>query len=171
MPHYLRHILNGNVKFYSNCYSMNTTIPNTHSAVNALEASLSLVNSKLHITGRAGNFEPIDTDYIPPYGDGMGYMPLQLFLISFGACAAGAVLTLLRRMQRNIDAFDMKVSGIRRTEHPTSFSEIAVEYIITSRDVTEEDVLKALALSEQSICPVWAMIKGNVEVKSIITLL
>jgi putative redox protein len=135
-----------------------------------LEASLSLVNSKLHITGKAGNFEPIDTDYIPPYGDGMGYMPLQLFLISFGACVAGSVLTILRRMQKNIEVFDMKVIGMRRTEHPTFFSEITAEYIISSKDITEADVRKALALSEQSICPVWAMIKGNVEVKSIITI-
>lgn len=150
---------------------MNTDNSITQTRVTAIEASLSLVNSKLHIIGQAGNFEPIDTDYIPPYGDGLGYMPLQLFLISFGACAAGAVLTLLRRMQRNIEAFDMNVSGIRRTEHPTSFSEITVEYIITSGDITEQDVHKALALAEQSICPVWAMIKGNVEVKSIVTLL
>ena len=150
---------------------MNTTSSNTPVQATAIEATLSLVNSKLHITGQAGNFEPIDTDYIPPYGDGLGYMPLQLFLISFGACAAGAVLTLLRRMQKNIEAFDMNVSGLRRTEHPTSFSEITVEYIITSKDVTQQDVQKALALAEQSICPVWAMIKGNVMVKSIITLL
>ena len=150
---------------------MNTTISNTQSPVTAIEASLSLVNSKLHIIGQAGKFKPIDTDYIPPYGDGLGYMPLQLFLISFGACAAGAVLTLLRRMQKDIEAFDMNVSGIRRTEHPTSFSSITVEYIITSKDVTEQEVQKALALAEQSICPVWAMIKGNVEVKSIVTLL
>ncbi|KAF0195638.1 MAG: putative redox protein [Bacteroidetes bacterium] len=150
---------------------MNTTNPNTPVQAPAIEATLSLVNSKLHITGQAGNFEPIDTDYIPPYGDGLGYMPLQLFLISFGACAAGAVLTLLRRMQRNIEAFDMNVSGIRRTEHPTSFSEITVEYIITSNNVTEQEVQKVLALAEQSICPVWAMIKGNVEVKSMVTIL
>jgi putative redox protein len=145
----------------------NSTQP---AAVVPLEASLSLVNSKLHITGQAGNFEPIDTDYIPPYGDGMGYMPLQLFLISFGACVAGSVLTILRRMQKNIGFFDMKIIGMRRTEHPTSFSEITAEYIITSKDITEADVRKALALSEQSFCPVWAMIKGNVEVKSIITI-
>jgi putative redox protein len=150
---------------------MNTGNSNTQAPASAIEASLSLINSKLHIIGQAGNFEPIDTDYIPPYGDGLGYMPLQLFLISFGACAAGAVITLLRRMQRNIEAFDMNVSGIRRTEHPTSFSEITVEYIITSGDITEQEVHKALALAEQSICPVWAMIKGNVEVKSIVTLL
>lgn len=134
----------------------------------ALAANLSLINQKLHIRAQAGNFEPIDTDYIPPYGDEKGYMPLQLFLISFGACASGAVLTILRRMQKTITGFDMKISGVRRTEHPTSFSSIKVEYYIKSPDVLQSDVEKALALSEQSICPVWAMIKGNVDVESVI---
>lgn len=134
----------------------------------ALAANLSLINQKLHIRAQAGNFEPIDTDYIPPYGDEKGYMPLQLFLISFGACASGAVLTLLRRMQKTITGFDMKINGVRRTEHPTSFSLIKVEYHIKSPDVQPADVDKALALSEQSVCPVWAMVKGNVEVESIV---
>jgi putative redox protein len=134
----------------------------------ALAANLSLINQKLHIRAQAGNFEPIDTDYIPPYGDEKGYMPLQLFLISFGACASGAVLTILRRMQKTITGFDMKISGVRRTEHPTSFSSIKVEYYIKSPDVLQSDVEKALALSEQSICPVWAMIKGNVDVEPVI---
>ena len=134
----------------------------------ALAANLSLINQKLHIRAQAGNFEPIDTDYIPPYGDEKGYMPLHLFLISFGACASGAVLTILRRMQKTITGFDMKISGVRRTEHPTSFSSIKVEYYIKSPDVLQSDVEKALALSEQSICPVWAMIKGNVDVEPVI---
>lgn len=136
-----------------------------------LVATLSLVNSKLHIVGKAGNFEPIDTDYIPPYGDNRGYMPLQLFLISFGACASASVLTLLRKMQKYIRNYDMKVSGIRRTEHPTSFSEITIEFIITSNDLTSQEVQRAIDLSEQMFCPVWAMVKGNVEVKTVITLL
>lgn len=149
---------------------MNANAPANATTAVPLEAALSLVNSKLHITGKAGNFEPIDTDYIPPYGDGLGYMPLQLFLISFGACAAGALLTLLRRMQKTITGFDMKVSGVRRTEHPTSFSSIKVEYYIKSPDVKTADAEKAIALSEQSICPVWAMIKGNVEVESVVVI-
>lgn len=85
----------------------------------ALSANLSLINQKLHIRAQAGNFEPIDTDYIPPYGDEKGYMPLQLFLISFGACASGAVLTILRRMQKTITGFDMK--NKRSTQNRASY--------------------------------------------------
>lgn len=131
---------------------------------NLLEASLSLLNDKMHILARAGENEPIHTDYIPPYGDNLGYMPLQLFLISFGSCASGSILVLLRKMQKNILSLDVNVSGQRRTTHPTSFEEIHIDFTLKSPDVTPDDMKKVIHLSETSVCPVWAMIKGNVKV-------
>ena len=133
---------------------------------NGLSASLSLVNDKMHITARAGSNDLIHTDYIPPYGDNLGYMPLQLFLISLGSCASGAILVLLRKMQKTISGLEVKVSGVRRETHPTSFEEITLEFLLKSPDVKASDMDKVLELSEASICPVWAMIKGNVTVKT-----
>ncbi|MBK7030108.1 MAG: OsmC family protein [Bacteroidales bacterium] len=130
-----------------------------------LEVSLNLVNEKMHIIGQAGDNEPIHTDYIPPYGDNLGYMPLQLFLISLGACASGSVLVLLRKLQKNIKGLEVKAYGKRRTLHPTSFETITLDFQIVSPDVKPEDIDKVIAMSEASICPVWAMIKGNVEVE------
>jgi putative redox protein len=134
---------------------------------NTLEASLALVNEKMHCIAFAGKNEPIHTDYVPPFGDNLGYMPLQLFLISLGSCAAGAVMVLLRKMQKNVTGLEVKVSGVRREIHPTSFKEITLEFHMVSPDVTTADMDRAIALSEASICPVWAMVKGNVEVKTL----
>ncbi len=143
---------------------MNNT-PNKSDEGNLLEVSLNLVNEKMHILGQAGDNEPIHTDYIPPYGDNLGYMPLQLFLISLGACASGSVLVLLRKMQKNIKGLEVKAYGKRRTLHPTSFERITLDFKVISSDVKPEDMDKAIAMSEASICPVWAMIKGNVEIE------
>ena len=137
---------------------------------NLLEVSLNLVNEKMHIIGQAGNNEPIHTDYISPYGDNLGYMPLQLFLISLGACASGSVLVLLRKMQKNIKGLEVKAYGKRRTLHPTCFESITLDFHIVSPDLRPEDMDKAIAMSEASICPVWAMIKGNVNVLTTYTI-
>lgn len=59
----------------------------------------------------------------------------------------------------------MNLKGIRRKEHPTGFKTIFVEMVITSATVTDDDVAKVLKLSEDTYCPVWAMIKGTVEVE------
>lgn len=129
-----------------------------------LEASLSLLNDKMHIIARAGENEPIHTDYVPPFGDNLGYMPLQLFLISLGSCASGSILVLLRKMQKTILSLDVNVTGQRRTTHPTSFEEINIDFSLKSPDITPDDMAKVIHLSETSVCPVWAMIKGNVKV-------
>ena len=35
---------------------------------------------------------------------------------------------------------------------------------ITSPDILAEEVQKAIDVSEEKLCPVWALLKGNVEV-------
>jgi putative redox protein len=37
---------------------------------------------------------------------------------------------------------------------------------VTSGDTKDADVQKALKLAEESVCPVWAMVKGNAEISS-----
>jgi putative redox protein len=41
-----------------------------------------------------------------------------------------------------------------------------LEFILNSNDATYADIQKAVQLAEQSVCPVWQMIKNNVEVIS-----
>jgi putative redox protein len=135
-----------------------------------LTADVTLINDKLHFLGKAGNNEQVHIDYIPPLGDNNGYMSLQLFLVSLASCAGSSVLTFLRRMKKNIQKCDIKASGVRRLEHPTAFESIILEFIIKSDDVLPADLDKVIALSEETYCPVWAMIKGNVPVKTIYTI-
>lgn len=132
--------------------------------MSALEARISLMNEKVQFRGVARENAPVIMDYIPPFGDSEGYMALELLLMSFGTCAATAVATLLRRLGRQITSFDASASGIRREEHPKSFASIHLQFTLTSPDATDEEMQKAIDLSEQSVCPVWAMVKGNVTV-------
>jgi putative redox protein len=136
-----------------------------------LSSSASLVNDKLQFTGTAGAHPPVVIDYIPPLGDGEGYMSLQLLLMSLASCAGSAVLTLLRRMGRTISGFTVHAAGERREQHPTSFSSITLEFLVHSPDVLEADVQKAIAMSESTLCPVWDMLKGNVEIGTTVRIL
>ncbi len=135
-----------------------------------LQASLTLLNDRLHFNGAVENNDPVSIDYVPPFGDNLGYTSLELLLLSLGSCMGSSVLLLLRRMKKDINGFSMNLKGIRRKEHPTGFKTIFIEMVITSANVTDDDVAKVLKLSEDTYCPVWTMIKGNVvvEVTSII---
>ncbi|MCX6269930.1 MAG: hypothetical protein NTU44_01695 [Bacteroidetes bacterium] len=89
-----------------------------------LSASIALVNDRLHFTGAADEKKPISIDYTPPLGDNLGYTSLELMLLSLSSCLGSAVLTFLRRMNKNIKGFEIKSRGIRKQEHPTGFSTI-----------------------------------------------
>ena len=133
---------------------------------NTLRVTVENMNGRMKYRCKAGDNPEIITDYIPPLGDSEGYMPLELFLISFATCASGSVAPLLRKMGKKVDAFSATATGVRRTEHPTGFETITLSFSIRSGDVEKEDVDKAIALSEEKFCPVWSMIKNNVEVKT-----
>jgi putative redox protein len=129
-----------------------------------IEASVKLVDSKVKFSATADNNPEIILDTIPPIGSGKGYMPLQLFLISFSSCAAATVVALLRKFGRHIDGMKVDVSGTRHKQHPTSFDKILLKFEFVSEDLTDLDVQNAIDKSEEKYCPVWTMIKGNVEV-------
>ncbi len=129
-----------------------------------LSTCIELVNNRLHFKGTADNNEPVSIDYTPPLGDNSGYTSLELLLLSFSSCVGSSVLTFLRRMNKTIYKFNIHATGIRREVHPTGFKSIHLEVELDSPDITDEDFNRVLKLSEDTYCPVWAMIKGNVEV-------
>ena len=133
---------------------------------NNLEAKVKLINDQIKFSCTAKDNPEIVADYIPPLGNNEGYMPLELFLISLGACTSGTILPLLRRMRKTITGFEMKIQGTRREQHPTSFSQILMDIQIQSNDLENDDLEKALRLAEETYCPVWAMIKNNVTVET-----
>jgi putative redox protein len=129
-----------------------------------LTASVRLVNGKLHFEGNVDGNEPVSIDYTPPLGDNLGYTSLELLLLSLSSCVGSAMLTFLRKMQKTITACEISATGTRREEHPTGFKTISLFINLTSPNTTTDDLEKVLKLSEETYCPVWVMLKGNVEV-------
>ena len=136
-----------------------------------LNASIALVNDKLQFKAIVDENDPISIDYTPPLGDNLGYTSLELFLLSLSSCVGSSVLTFLRKMRKSITGFEIHSMGIRREEHPTCFKSILLTIDLKSDDTTEEDLKKVIKLSEDTYCPVWAMLKGNVEIETICNIL
>ncbi len=131
-----------------------------------MEAVLTLTNEKVQFTGKTRTNSAVTMDYFPPLGDGQGYTGLELLLMSLAGCSGTSVLYLLRKMGKDIEGFDVKASGTRRDQHPTCFRNIRLEFTVTSRDAKDADIQKAIRLSEESICPVWAMLKNSCEIEA-----
>jgi putative redox protein len=123
-----------------------------------------LVNEKVRFSGSARDLPPVSADYFPPLGDGQGYSGLELLLLSLAACSATSIVSMMRRMKKTVAAFRVNASGTRREHHPTSFSRIVLAFTLSSPDAAEADLQKAIQLSAETYCPVWAMLKGSVEI-------
>jgi putative redox protein len=130
------------------------------------EVTVQLINQKVQFTGvsNANPEQPITFDYKPPIGDGMGYNGLELLLMSFSGCSATAIVYLLRKMSKTVSGLEVNAKGIRREQPPIKFEKILIEFILSSKDTKDADIQKAIQLAEESVCPVWQMIKKNVEV-------
>lgn len=104
-------------------------------------------------------------DYFPPIGTGNGYTSLELFMISFGSCVSTTLLSLLRyRMRKKVDGVVVEVQGTVREEHPRALKHILLTLTLKSKELSEAEALEALKAAEDKMCPVWSMIKGNVDV-------
>ena len=130
------------------------------------EVTVRLINQKVQFTGvsNANPGQPITFDYKPPLGDGLGYNGLELLLMSLSGCSATAIVYLLRKMGKTISGLEVNAKGIRSEQPPIKFNKIFIEFILNSKDTKDADIQRAIQLAEQSVCPVWQMIKNNVEV-------
>ena len=133
---------------------------------NHLNAEMKLIDNGLKFQTKIGNNPEIITDYIPPLGNGEGYMPLELFLISFATCISGVVLPMLRKMQKDIEEYSVKIAGIRKTEHPTGFEKIMLHIFIKSKNTTTEEIEKIIKMAETTYCPIWSMLKDDIKIES-----
>ena len=131
-----------------------------------LSASAELVNDKVQFTGMARENAAITFDYLAPLGDGEGYLPLEMLLMSLAVCSGTAIVALLRKAQKSIVAFTVEALGTRRDTHPTSFTAITLHYHLTAANISEDEFTRAIGLSESTICPIWAMLRESVQLSS-----
>jgi putative redox protein len=130
------------------------------------EVTVHLSNEKVQFIGlsKSNPDLPIPFDYKPPIGDGKGYNGLELLLMSLSGCSATAIVYLLRKMGKTVSGLEVNAKGVRREQPPVKFEKIFLEFTVNSKDTKDADIRKAIQLAEQSVCPVWQMIKNNVEV-------
>jgi putative redox protein len=125
---------------------------------------------KLHFWGKGDYGQAVPVDYSPPLGDGQGYGGLDLLLMGLVACAGQTAMPLFFKMQQNVTKFTVSGVGKRTTEHPTVFTDIKVEFLIEGSNLSKELIEKAIRLSEEKYCPVWAMLKPSAKISYTVTI-
>ncbi len=129
-----------------------------------VEIQMELINQKVKFTGISNTNQetPVTIDYLPPLGDGEGFLGLELLVMSFAGCVSTGIVGLLRRMNKTDFAYKMNIIGIKK-EQPLSLEKINFTVIVESKDVSDDELQNVIKKAEE-ISPVWIAIRNNVEV-------
>ncbi len=114
----------------------------------------------MHFVGSVPAGHEIDLDSTLKHGPS----PMENVLLSLAGCSAMDVIAILRKQRQPVEGLEVHVRGQRRDEHPTVFTEIQIEYVIHGEDVTPAAVERAIELSRERYCPVWAMLGQSVTI-------
>jgi putative redox protein len=71
------------------------------------------------------------------------------------------VATILRKKRQVLEGLEVRVHGQRQDEHPTVFTTINLEYVVHG-DVDPQALTRAIELSRERYCPIWAMLQPDV---------
>ncbi len=124
-----------------------------------MEVNLTLERNMRLIGKNKQNLEVIfDTD--PSVGgENTAPKPMEIFLMSLGACTSMDVLSILRKKRKTVQGFSVKLFGERKREHPMVFTKVHIIYELVSPDATIDDLNRSIELSQTKYCPASAMIK------------
>lgn len=99
-------------------------------------------------------------------GKDTGPRPKPLLLVSLAGCTGMDVISILRKMREPVTWFDVKVSGDLTEEHPKYYETIKITFEFKASDgLKDENVRKAVQLSQDKYCGVSAMLKKAVPVE------
>ncbi len=87
-----------------------------------------------------------------------GFRPLELMAVSLAGCTAMDVISILRKKQQDVTAFEVQVSAEQQHEHPHVFIRAVITYLVTGHNIAEAAVTRAIELSATKYCPAQTML-------------
>ena len=91
-------------------------------------------------------------------GSDDGFRPLELMAVSLAGCTAMDVISILRKKQQAVSAFEVLVQPEQPGSHPNVFTRARILYRLTGTSLDESALRRAIELSATKYCPAQAML-------------
>jgi len=88
------------------------------------------------------------------HGGGGGPTPKELLPIALGGCTGMDVISILRKMQQEVTAFEVIVEGETAPEHPRRYLSWKVVFHLEGTGLEPAKISRAIALSRDRYCSV-----------------
>jgi len=89
---------------------------------------------------------------------------MELLLLGMGGCTQFDVLLILRKARQQVTACVVELEAQRATEDPKVFTRIHAHFIVTGRNLKEQQVERAIRLSAQKYCSASIMLGATAEI-------
>jgi putative redox protein len=119
---------------------------------------------KMAFSGQGSTEVTVALDAPPAVGgEGNGFRPKELMLNALAGCTAMDVISILRKMKCEPEAFRVEVTAEESEEHPKVLTAFHIKYLVKG-EVPEEKLKKAIDLSQERYCGVTVMYRSFAEV-------
>lgn len=92
-------------------------------------------------------------------GHNRGPRPKPLMLVALAGCTGMDVVSILAKLKVELDHFDVKVEGTQTEERPVHYTSMHITYEFWGGDLPSEKIEKAIHLSLERYCGVFAVYK------------
>lgn len=99
-----------------------------------------------------------------PINNGRGIGASDLLVMSLIGCAAYDVVEILRKQRQELDQLKVTAEAVQDDDPPWRFRKIHIHYQAIGKNIDLEKVQKAVQLSEEKYCAVYATLKDVVEI-------
>ncbi|MCG8411070.1 MAG: OsmC family protein [Bacteroidales bacterium] len=97
-------------------------------------------------------------------GDDKGPRPKALMLLSLAGCTGMDVISILKKMRVEPDNFNVEVDADMTEEHPKHYNKMHVIYKFWGENLPIDKIEKAVSLSNERYCGVYAVYKKAMEI-------
>ena len=91
-------------------------------------------------------------------GRNLGVRPMELMLMSVGACSAVDVIHILKKARQPVADCVVEVSGERAETDPKVFTDIHLHFVVIGQGLSEKQVQRAVQLSAEKYCSASLML-------------
>lgn len=99
-------------------------------------------------------------------GNDRGPRPKKLMLVALAGCTGMDVISILRKMKIEPEAFNVIVEGDVADSDPKKYTQMKVIYQFKGKDLPVDKLQKAIDLSQEKYCGVNAVYRNALKMES-----
>jgi putative redox protein len=130
-----------------------------------MKVELNRVNNDYHFKAVGSAGVAVDIDGAASIGGhNSGARPMELMLMSLGACSAIDIIQILKKQKQKIEGFNVSVNGDRDPDNvPSLFTSIDVHFILKGK-LEKNKVERAVELSMEKYCSAVAVLNKTAKI-------